>query len=98
MRRRGPRCCQGKHAIQPRDASGAGRTVRLPINNIDRKTRAVIGELGGDAAAAGGEWRVSKWREEWLGHDRHLVPMLVLPDGHVSRGLGALARLAELMT
>jgi 2-hydroxychromene-2-carboxylate isomerase len=37
---------------------------------------------------------VDEWRSAWLGLDRRLVPMLVLPDGTVSRGLGALARLA----
>lgn len=36
------------------------------------------------------------WREAWLGLERPMVPMLVLPDGYVSRGLGALARLADL--
>lgn len=39
---------------------------------------------------------VSTWRGAWLHLDRYLVPMLVLPDGYVSRGLGALARLADL--
>ena len=36
-----------------------------------------------------------QWRSEWLGLDRPLVPMLVLPSGTVSRGLGALKRLAN---
>jgi predicted DsbA family dithiol-disulfide isomerase len=39
---------------------------------------------------------VGNWREAWLGLERPMVPMLVLPDGYVSRGLGALARLADL--
>ncbi len=58
---------------------------------------AVIGDVGG-APSAGGDERAARWREEWLGLERRLVPMLVLPDGSVSRGLGALARLAELVT
>jgi 2-hydroxychromene-2-carboxylate isomerase len=37
------------------------------------------------------------WREEWLGFDPPLVPIMVLPDGYVSRGLGALARLGQLI-
>jgi predicted DsbA family dithiol-disulfide isomerase len=37
------------------------------------------------------------WREEWLAFDRPLVPIMRLPDGYVSRGLGALARLADLL-
>jgi predicted DsbA family dithiol-disulfide isomerase len=40
---------------------------------------------------------VTDWREAWLGLERPMVPMLVLPDGYVSRGLGALARLADLI-
>lgn len=37
------------------------------------------------------------WRSEWLDFDRPLVPMMRLPDGYVSRGLGALARLGDLI-
>jgi predicted DsbA family dithiol-disulfide isomerase len=55
----------------------------------------VIRALGGERDVTGDE-RASVWREEWLGLERRLVPMLVLPDGYVSRGLGALARLADL--
>jgi len=36
-----------------------------------------------------------QWCSEWLGLDRPVVPMLVLPSGTVSRGLGALKRLAD---
>jgi predicted DsbA family dithiol-disulfide isomerase len=39
----------------------------------------------------------NSWREAWRGLGRTTVPMLVLPDGYVSRGLGALARLAALV-
>jgi hypothetical protein len=39
----------------------------------------------------------SEWRSEWLQLDRPLVPMMRLPDGYVSRGLGVLARLSELI-
>jgi hypothetical protein len=39
---------------------------------------------------------VSAWRNAWLSLERPLVPMLELPDGYVSRGLGVLARLADL--
>jgi 2-hydroxychromene-2-carboxylate isomerase len=40
---------------------------------------------------------VATWRAEWLGTGRPIVPSMVLPDGYVSRGLGALARLADLL-
>ncbi len=39
---------------------------------------------------------VWRWREAWLAFDRPVVPLLVLPDGHVSPGLGALTRLEAL--
>ena len=35
------------------------------------------------------------WRSEWLGFDRPVVPMLVLPSGTMSQGLGSLKRLAD---
>jgi predicted DsbA family dithiol-disulfide isomerase len=47
----------------------------------------------GDGTALAGEWRTG-----WLGLEKRLVPMLVLPDGKVSRGLGALTRLADFAT
>lgn len=40
---------------------------------------------------------MDEWREDWLSLGRPGVPMLVLPDGTVSRGLGALRRLAGLI-
>lgn len=37
---------------------------------------------------------VAGWQREWEDLPRRIVPMMLLPDGDVSRGLGALARLA----
>jgi hypothetical protein len=37
-----------------------------------------------------------RWQDEFEALPRPITPTLVLPDGYVSRGLGALARLAEL--
>lgn len=39
-----------------------------------------------------------RWQDEFDALPRPITPTLVLPDGYVSRGLGALARLAELAT
>lgn len=38
----------------------------------------------------------ARWREEWENLTDPIVPVMVLPDGYVSRGLGALARLTKL--
>jgi hypothetical protein len=39
-----------------------------------------------------------RWRHEWIELGRPIVPMMCLPDGYVSRGLGALSRLATLQS
>lgn len=39
-----------------------------------------------------------RWQAAWLATPRPIVPALVLPDGVVSRGLGALRRLADLLS
>ncbi|MCI3949976.1 MAG: hypothetical protein K0R11_1910 [Acidimicrobiales bacterium] len=79
------------------DALRARLFAALWFEGRDIGEPAVVGALGGESGLTGGD-RVSRWREEWLGLDRRLVPMLLLPGGHVSRGLGALTRLAELAT
>jgi predicted DsbA family dithiol-disulfide isomerase len=57
----------------------------------DPTVLATMGLTASEPAVAAG------WREEWLAFDRRLVPMMRLPDGTISRGLGALARLADLV-
>jgi hypothetical protein len=37
------------------------------------------------------------WQREWDATEKKMVPMLVLPDGYISRGLGALKRLADMI-
>ncbi len=54
----------------------------------------VVREIIDEDPAAGASL-AENWRSEWSELDRHLVPMLVLPDGTVSRGLGCLKRLAD---
>jgi 2-hydroxychromene-2-carboxylate isomerase len=39
-----------------------------------------------------------RWQDGYDALPRPVTPTLVLPDGYISRGLGALARLAELAT
>lgn len=40
-----------------------------------------------------GEGQARQWQHEWESFERHIVPMMRLPDGKLSRGLGALLRL-----
>jgi predicted DsbA family dithiol-disulfide isomerase len=56
----------------------------------DDSTLARLGATTTDMATA------DRWREEWEHLDNPIVPVMVLADGYVSRGLGALARLAKL--
>ena len=50
-----------------------------------------LGAVGRDDVTARG------WQDEFEALPRPITPTLVLPDGYISRGLGALARLAELV-
>ncbi len=56
----------------------------------DDMTLARIGATGTDTATA------AQWRDEWTALTDPIVPVMVLPNGYVSRGLGALTRLARL--
>ena len=49
-----------------------------------------VGANGRDAVTS------IRWQTQFRALPRPVTPTLVLPDGYVSRGLGALARLAEL--
>jgi hypothetical protein len=49
-----------------------------------------LGASGRDAVTS------IRWQTQFRALPRPVTPTLVLPDGYVSRGLGALARLAEL--
>ncbi len=43
------------------------------------------------------EHTAARWRTEWLAMEKPIVPVMVLPDEYVSRGLGALARLVDIV-
>jgi 2-hydroxychromene-2-carboxylate isomerase len=60
------------------------------IGAADELERLGAGGRDHDTAAA--------WQQEFDALPQPVTPTLVLPDGYVSRGLGALARLAELAT
>lgn len=67
----------------------------LWFDGRDISAHSVLDELG-VAPEAGRHPLARAWGDEWLSFDRRVVPMVVLPDGYASRGLGALARLADL--
>jgi 2-hydroxychromene-2-carboxylate isomerase len=62
-----------------------GRNVGDPAE-LDR-----LGATGRDDGVA------HAWQAEFDALDKPVTPSMVLPDGYVSRGLGALARLADLL-
>lgn len=82
-------------AVTERDELRRSLFAALWFDGLDTGDLGVLHRLGAEPASAAPPL-VSTWRDAWLRLDRHLVPMLVLPDGYVSRGLGALARLADL--
>ena len=53
--------------------------------------------LGGLGAGPPAPELAEEWRAAWQAATEPIVPVLILPDGYVSRGLGALARLAKLL-
>lgn len=55
---------------------------------------ATLDHLGAGRAAPD---RADEWRGLWQAATDPIVPVLVLSDGYVSRGLGVLARLAKLL-
>lgn len=96
---------------QPNTTLAVARYASTDRDQADRLRRALftafwaqgenIGEQGvlerlGCPAKTDGE-RARRWEAEWRGTDRPVVPMMLLADGKVSRGLGALARLAGMI-
>lgn len=74
------------------------------VDDLDLTDDAVVDEIvaasvagpdvaGRDRSTASST--VAGWQREWESLPRRIVPMMVLPNGDVSRGLGALARLAS---
>jgi|SRR5947209_5248225 len=65
------------------------------VEGADIGNPVVLYELG--CPAAGPSDTMDAWRTEWAETERPVVPMMLLPDGRVSRGLGALARMADML-
>lgn len=98
-------------ARQPDTTPAVAAYAATPAGDADRVRRAVYAafwaqglDIGDPAVLASLGCVLTpptavmhRWRQDWLSLDRPGVPMLVLPDGTVSRGLGALRRLADLI-
>ncbi len=56
----------------------------------------LLAEAGPGEITESGRATAAAWHDEWQVAGAPMVPVMRLPDGYVSRGLGALRRLAEL--
>ena len=63
------------------------------VDGVDLNDSRLIEAIGGDRRDGP---TVRRWQDEWSALPQPIVPVMVLPDGYVSRGLGALARLARM--
>lgn len=89
------RAATSAYAATPPDQRSAVRQRLFAacwMDDTALSDEAVIDELVGTARD---DDQVARWRASWQSLPQQLVPVMVLPDGYVSRGLGALARLAE---
>lgn len=62
------------------------------VDDIDVNSEEFVEGLGMVDIAAGASI-AEEWQREWQSFDRRIVPMMRLPDGKLSRGLGVLTRL-----
>jgi len=97
-------------SVQPNTTLAVAGYSAVPANDAHRLRRAIFGAFWlkdldiGDAdvlrelgcPTASSMTTMEEWRDEWTDLGRPTVPMAVLPDGTVSRGLGVLTRLANL--
>lgn len=110
-RRLNTRDLNALYASCPPDRRQALRTALFDAiwcDDLDLTDDAIVGEIvepimtvEPDLAARTGASTdtaariVATWQQEWSELPRRIVPMMILPQGDVSRGLGALARLAS---
>ena len=87
-----------KPEVRPNTARASRVYAAEPVPEVRRRwfdwAWARSGEP--DAIAEDGD-AAARWQREWDATEKKMVPMLVLPDGYISRGLGALKRLADML-
>jgi hypothetical protein len=84
--------------VRPNTAHACGVYASDPTPDVRRRwfdwAWARSGEPG---VVAEDTESAARWQREWDATEKKMVPILVLPDGYVSRGLGALKRLADMI-
>lgn len=75
------------------DALRASLFEAFWVDGLDIGDAEVLARLGCPPAAPGET--MQRWQSLWESTERRVVPMMVLEDGTLSRGLGALKRLAD---
>jgi hypothetical protein len=83
-------------ALAPEDRSRVRQQIFDAYwrRGIDIRDPAWGGEL---PVRTTGAATMDRWRTEWESLGSPIVPSMLLPDGHVSRGLGVLTRLADYL-
>jgi 2-hydroxychromene-2-carboxylate isomerase len=64
------------------------------VNGADIGNPGALDRLGCPSAAPGA--KMQAWQTEWSDMERAVVPTMVLPNGKLSRGMGALIRLGDM--
>jgi predicted DsbA family dithiol-disulfide isomerase len=83
-------------AAEPADRSGLRARLFAAHwqDGVDLNDSRVVGAMGGKQRD---RHTAERWNAEWAALVPPIVPVMVLPDGSVSRGLGALESLARLL-
>lgn len=85
-------------AVRPNTANASRMYAARPGDDLRRRLFAWAWDQGPEVEGAEENTEVSgRWQREWDAIEKKMVPLLVLPDGYISRGLGALKRLADMI-
>ena len=85
-------------AVRPNTAVASRAYAARPDDDLRRKLFAWAWDQGAEVEDAPQDAEVAgASQREWDATEKKMVPMLVLPDGYISRGLGALKRLADMI-
>jgi hypothetical protein len=84
--------------VRPNTAEASRVYAADPVPDVRRRWFDWAWARSGEPdAVAEDDDTAARWQREWDATEKKMVPMLVLPDGYISRGLGALKRLADML-